>query len=172
MQQTFQVGLEPRVNLSQVRGDLEVHGWDKREISLEWEGQMSVVNQEGNTLTLANCTDDVTIWAPHDTDVRVHELKGDAEVQDIRRIELVEVKGDVDLTNIGADANLENIGEAVSLNNIGGDVTVQKASSVRTHRKIGGDASLTQVPLVEIEAVGADLDLREEIGRASCRERV
>lgn len=160
MQQTFQVGLEPRINLTRIEGSLEVHGWDKREISLECDDE-NQVQQEGNTLTLLHCNDDLTIWAPYDTDVRVNGLAGDAEVQDIRRIELVEVKGDVELTNIGADANLENIGEAVSLVNIAGDLTLQKASSLRTRRKIEGDASVRQVPLVEIETVSGDLELRE-----------
>lgn len=161
MQQTFQVGPEPRVNFIGGKGDLEVIGWDKREISLEWEGQTNDLHQEGNSLTLTNSDDDVKIWTPYDTDMRVENLKGDVEVRDIRRIELKDVKGDVELTNIGADANLENIGEAVSLENIDGDLTVQKASSVRARRKIGGDADLHAVPLVEIEMVGGDLDLRE-----------
>ena len=159
MQQTFPVELEPRVSLAQVKGDLEVKGWDRREISLELDDHAGNLHQEGNALMLANCSGDITLWVPFDADIRVEGLGGEVTAQDIRRIELKDVRGDVELRNIGADANLENIGEAISLTNIGGDLKVQSASSLRARRKIGGDASLQDVPLVEIETVGADLDM-------------
>ena len=160
MQQTFPVGPEPRVNLAQVSGDLKVRGWDKREISLKYDEHAGDVHQEGNVLMMANCASDLEIWAPYDTEIRVDGLGGEVSAQEIRRIELKNVRGDVDLKNIGADASLLNIGEAVSLTDIGGDVQVQKASSLRARRKIGGDASLQDVPLIEIEAVGGDLNIR------------
>jgi hypothetical protein len=159
MQQTFLVEKEARVNLTKVRGDLEVRGWDKREISLDWEDRSGNLQQEGNLLMLANCSSDVEIWAPYDVEIRVEGLGGDVSAQDIRRIELKDVRGKVTLRNIGADANLEYIGEAVSLMEIGGDLEVQKASSLRARRKIGGDAKLQDIRLVEIEAVRADLEL-------------
>src|SRR5258708_2291830 len=159
MQQTFPVELEPRVSLAQVKGDLEVKGWDRREISLELDDHAGNLHQEGNALMLANCSGDITLWVPFDAEILVEGLGGEVSAQDIRRIELKDVRGDVELRNIGADANLENIGEAISLTNIGGDLQVLKASSLRARRKIGVDASLQDVPFVEIETVGADLDI-------------
>lgn len=159
MQQTFPVGLEPRVSLTQVSGDLEVRGWDKREISLDYDEHSSNFHQEGNALMLANCADDIEIWAPYDAEILVDGLGGEVSAQDIRRVELKNVRGDVELKNIGADANLENIGEAIALTDIGGDVQIQKASSLRARRKIGGDTDLQDVPLVEIETVGGDLEI-------------
>ncbi len=161
MQQTFSVEREARVILTRVGGDLEVNGWDKQEISVEYDDHTDVLQQEGNTLTLANCSGDVTLWVPNDTDVRVDGLKGDVSARDIRRVELKNVRGDVELNSIGIDANLENIGEAIFLENISGDVEIQRASSLRTRRKIEGEASLSEVPLVEIETVSGDLDIRQ-----------
>ena len=161
MQQTFPVEKEARINLSRVRGDLEVRGWDKREISLKWDERAGNLSQEGNVLQLANCASDIEVWAPYDVEVRVEGLDGDASAQDIRRVELKDVRGSVNLRNIGADANLEYIGEAISLTDIAGDLEVQKASSLRARRKIGGDARLQDVRLVEIEAVKADLNLQQ-----------
>lgn len=160
MQQTFPVEREPRVILTKVGGDLEVHGWDKREISVDYDDHTDILQQEGNTLMLANCSGDVTLWVPNDTDVRVDGLKGDVSARDIRRVELKGVRGDVELNTIGIDANLENIGEAIFLENISGDVEIQRASSLRTRRKIEGAANLNEVSLVEIETISGDLEMR------------
>lgn len=166
MQQTFPAELEPRISLTQASGDLVVKGWDKREISLNYDGENGNFHQEGNTLMLANCRDDVEIWAPYDTEIRVDGLNGEVYAQDIRRIELKDVQGDVELKNIGADVSLTKIGEAIALTDIGGDLLVQQASSLRARRKIGGDADLQNVPLVEIETVGGDLEI-EQVEMAS-----
>lgn len=161
MQQTFSVEREARINLTRIHGDLEVKGWDNREISLEWEGQSGDLQQEGNVFMLVDCAGDVKISAPYDVEIRVEGLGGEASAQDIRRIELKDVHGDVELENIGADANLENIGEAIYLMDIGGDLHVQKAPSLRARRKIGGDAELQEVPRIQIDAVGADLKVQQ-----------
>jgi hypothetical protein len=161
MQQTFPVELEPRVSLTRVSGDLEVKGWDRREISLEWDDHTSDFHQEGNTLMLADCASDVAIRAPYDTEIRVQGLGGEVFAQDIQRVELKDVNSDVELKNIGKDAILEKIGEAILLEDIAGDLQVQDASSLRARRKIGGDATLQNVPLIEIEMVGADLEIHE-----------
>lgn len=160
MQQTFQVEKEARINLTKVRGDLKIQGADKREISLDWDGHSGDLHQEGNVLILADCADDVEIVAPYDVEIVVQGVGGDVFAQQVRRVELKDVHGKVELHDIGATANLEYIGEAISLTDIGGDLEVQKAASLRARRKIGGDARLQDIPLVEIEAVRADLDLR------------
>jgi hypothetical protein len=162
MQQTFSTGPEPRIRLDRVGGDLEVHGWDKREISLDWDGAQGGGQQEGNVLMLANCTGDLTLHVPYDADVRLEgSLGGDAEARDIRRIELKQVGGDVELTNIGIDAPPEQSGEAILIQEMHGELNIRRASSVRTRGKINGDATLEEVVLVEIETVEGDLELRE-----------
>ena len=161
MQQTFPVEREARVNLTKVRGDLEVRGWDREEISVGWDNQSGTVRQEGNALTLANCAGDIKIQVPYDAEVRVEGLSGDVSAQNIRRIELKDVRGDVELNDIGIDANLEYMGEAVSLTDIGKDLAVQHVASLRARRKIGGKARLQDIRLVEIEAVRSDLELHQ-----------
>lgn len=159
MQHTFPAELESRIHMTQASGDLKVRGWEKREISLDYDGENGNFRQEGNTLMLANCASDIEIWTPFDTEIRVDGLGGEVYAQDIRRIELNNVQGDVELKNIGADASLTNIGEAIALTDIGGDLQVHQAPSLRARRKIGGDADLREVPLIEIETVGGDLNL-------------
>lgn len=159
MQQTFPMDLEPRVNLTQVNGDVEITGWEKREISLDLQDEDSNFYQEGNTFTLVHYSGDLTLRVPYDTEIRIEELRGTTSAQDIRRIDFKNVHGDITLQNIGAGINTEAGGEAIALTDIAGDLKVQKASSLRARRKLAGDVKLEDVPLVEIEAVGADLDM-------------
>jgi DUF4097 and DUF4098 domain-containing protein YvlB len=161
MQQTFSVGPEPRVSLTRVSGDLQVRGWDRREISLDWDEHGSNFHQEGNALILTDCAGDIELRVPYDTEIRVEGLGGEVLAQDIRRVELKDVRGDVELRDIGADASLEYIGAAVSLTDIGGDLQVQKATSLHARGKIGGDADLQEVPLIEIETVGGDVTIHQ-----------
>lgn len=157
MQQTFSMEPEPRVSLTRAGGDLKVTGWSRPEISLDWDERAGNVHQEGNVLILLDCPGDIELSVPSDTEICVEDLGGEVCVQDVRRIELRNVRGDVELKNIGADVQLEYAGEAVSLTDIGGDLHVQRASSVRAYRKIGGDADIQDVSRIELETAGADL---------------
>ncbi|HVU69885.1 MAG TPA: hypothetical protein VHD63_22310 [Ktedonobacteraceae bacterium] len=161
MQQTFSVEKEARILLARIHGDLEVRGWDGQGIRLERDTESGVVQQEGNMLSLSNCSGDIELLVPFDAEVRAESVDGEVEVQDIRRVELKNIHGDVQLRNIGVDANLDYIGEAISLIDIDKDVEIQKASSLRTRRKIGGEARIQEVRLAEIEAVRSDLELRQ-----------
>lgn len=167
MQQTFSAGQEPRVSLGRVEGDLKISGWDRREISIKWDGGSGDLYQEGSLVRLAHCSGDAVLQVPYDAEVRVEEsVGGDVEAQRIGRIELRNVGGDVELENIGGDATLENISEAVLITDMGGDLVVKQAPSVRTRQKVGGDATLEGVPLVEMETVGGDANL-EDVGAVS-----
>jgi hypothetical protein len=162
MQQTFQLAKEPRIRLIKVNGDLEVRGWDRQEISVEWNGDAGDLQPEDNVLTLNDCRGDVELRVPYDTEIRVEgSLSGDAEADSVRRIELKNVRGDVKLKNIGIDVNLEGIDETVLLENIAGDVSVRRAASVRIKKRVGADVTLAEVPLIEIETVGADLTIQK-----------
>ena len=81
MQQTFSVTENSRIRIARLRGDLEVRGWDKREISLEWEDDSGSLNQEGNTLTLLDNSGDVAIFAPYDVELQAENLNGEVEVE-------------------------------------------------------------------------------------------
>jgi hypothetical protein len=158
MEQTFSVERDVRINLTRVRGSLTVQGWDQREVRLRWEDEGSSPTLEGNVVSLAHCADDLEVWTPYDAELRVEGVDSDVSAQDVKRIELKDVRGTVELRNIGIDANLE-AGEAILITEIGGDLEVQRAASLRTRRKIGGAAKLQDVPQVMIEAVRSDLDL-------------
>jgi vacuolar-type H+-ATPase subunit H len=162
MQQTFSMEPEPRVSLLRAGGDLEVRGWDRREISLDWDAHEGDVRQEGNTLILLSCAGDIRLRVPYDTEMCIEDLAGDVFAQDVRRAELKNVQGDVALENVGVALSLEDGGEAISLTDLGGDLRVRRASSLRVYHRVEGNADVQEVAIVEIDAVGADL----QIGRA------
>src|SRR5260370_20987126 len=109
---------------------------------------------------IIECSGELELEVPTDAELTVTKLKGDVSIEGVRRVELEEVGGDVELQNIGIGADREKIGEAVALTVLRGDLEVTNASSLRAQREIRGDASLTNVALLEIETVCADLSLQ------------
>src|SRR5713101_1746221 len=159
MQQTFPVGNEPRVIIAQVRGDLKVSAWDQPSIAVDADGRVTELHQEGDALVIIECSGDLELQVPTSTEIRVTNLRGDVSIEDVRRVELEDIAGDVELQNIGIGTDVEKIGEAIALTGLHADVTVTNATSLRARGEIGGDASISDVALVEIETVGADLNL-------------
>lgn len=159
--QTFAVNQQPRVIIEQLSGDLEVHSWDNSSIRLETDDRVSELYQEGNALIIRNCDGDLELTVPIDTDILATDVDGDVEIHDVRRVELKSVNSDVELENIGADVDLENIGEAALLISLAADLHVTNVPALRSREGIGGDASISNVALVEIEAVGADLRIEQ-----------
>ena len=159
MQQTFPVGNEPRVIIAQVRGDLKVSAWDQPSIAVDADGRVTELHQEGDALVIIECSGDLELQVPTSTEIRVTNLRGDVSIEDVRRVELEDIAGDVELQNIGIGTDVEKIGEAIALKGLHADVTVTNATSLRARGEIGGDASISDVALVEIETVGADLNL-------------
>ena len=53
-------------------------------------------------------------------------LKGDVSIGGVRRVELVDIGGDVTLHDIGIGVDIEKIGEAVALKDLRGDVRVDQ----------------------------------------------
>ncbi|TMB84221.1 MAG: DUF4097 domain-containing protein [Chloroflexi bacterium] len=160
-QQTFTVGIAPRVIITQVQGDLSVQVWKEQAISVETDDTVGGFEQEGNTLTIIDCDGDLKLKVPEDTGIKATNVMGNAEIEGIRRAELENVAGDVTLNNISGDAELENVGEAIELTNLGGDLEATNSPALRVRHSVGGDATLKKVAFVEIETVGGDLSVEE-----------
>ena len=159
MQQTFSFDTEPRVIIAQVRGDLRVSTWDQPTIAVEADGRVTELHQEGNSLMIMECSGDLELHVPAGTEINVTNLRGDASINGVRRVELVDIGGDVELQNIGIGVDIEKIGEAIALTDLRADLRVTNATSLRSRGVIGADALLSHVALVEIETVGSDLSL-------------
>jgi hypothetical protein len=161
MQQTFPAEKEPKVIISQVRGELKASAWDQASIAVEADDHVAELYQEGDSLMIMECSGDLELYVPADTEIRVTSLKGEVSIAGVRRVELEDIGGDVELQNIGSGEDIEKIGEAIALTGLHGELNVTNASSLRARGEIRGDASLTNVALVEIETVGGELSLNK-----------
>ena len=160
-QQIFSVGEAPRITITRLQGDLQVRAWDERTISVETDGAVDDLQQEGDLLTILGCDDDLMLMAPFDTSIQSSDLSGDAMLEGVRRVALNKVAGDVVLKNISGDAGVENIGAAVELTSLDGDLVVFNTPVLHVRHTVGGDAQIKQVGVVEIETVGGDLSLEQ-----------
>ena len=69
MQQTFPVGSEPKVIITQVRGDLNVRVWDQSAIGVDADGRVAQLYQEGDALMIREGRGDLELHVPFDTEI-------------------------------------------------------------------------------------------------------
>ncbi len=160
MQQTFPVNKEPRVVIERVEGDLIVSAWDGGSISIESGGDFSRLYQEGNSLFINDCGDDLVLRVPADTEIRAEMVEGDVSIKQVRRVALHVLSGDVVLERIGEGVDVELIGEAIEIANVSGDLVVRDSSSLRAREGVEGDASISNVALIEMERVEGDISIQ------------
>ena len=161
MQQTFPAGKESKIIIKQLNGDLSARAWEQPLISIETDGSVTQVTQEGDIVMIVNCDDDLALHVPPDTEIHVTNAKGDLSLANLRRVELKNIAGDVVLDTIGVGADIEQIGEAIAVAELSGDLLVNNASSLRGREEVQGDVTLTNVALIEMENVGGDLALKQ-----------
>lgn len=161
MQQTFPAGKESKIIIKQLNGDLSARAWEQPLISIETDGSVTQVTQEGDIVMIVNCDDDLALHVPPDTEIHVTNAKGDLSLTNLRRVELKNIAGDVVLDTIGVGADIEQIGEAIAVAELSGDLLVNNASSLRGREEVQGDVTLTNVALIEMENVGGDLALKQ-----------
>lgn len=159
-QQTFAVSEMPRIVITRVKGDLSVKPWDQREVSVDVDGRVGGIQQEGDALLISDCSSDLELMMPSDASIKVSSVGGDVEISGVRRVELENVGGDVELQDISGDASAETIGEAVDLTNIGGDLSVSNVLALRVRRRVGGSAELAQIGQIEMEAISGDCEVQ------------
>src|SRR6266566_593201 len=166
-QQTFSVDRNPRVMITQVKGSLSVQAWKERTISVEMAGTVAELRQEGDTLIINGSEGDLTLWVPGipnfaksiTTDISVTQLSDNAMIEGAGDVVLKSIGGNVVLRNIGGDAELENVHAAAELTNIGGDLRATSMPSLVARKGIGGDATLSDIAQVEVDAVGGSMEL-------------
>ena len=156
MQQTFSVNREPRVQIENIDGDLRVTAWEAGTVGLKTEGLIGEMYQEGDTIVIRSCEEDLFLQVPFDSTIRASNVAGDVSIQQVRRVELQGIEGDVLLEHIGQDVDVE----AVTVSNISGDLVVRDATTLRAREGVEGDATINAVPLVEIERVEGDMSLQ------------
>jgi hypothetical protein len=160
MQQTFPVNEKPRILIEAVNGDLSVSPWDSRSVNVSTEGHIDRLYQEGEAVVIQGCDDDLLLQVPNDAEINVRNTDGDVLIKQVRRVELHDIQGDVVLDRIGEGVDIELIGEAIAITHIAGDLVVRDTSSLRVRENVEGDASISNVALLEVERIDGDMSLQ------------
>lgn len=166
MQQTFPAGTAQRIVINKVRDNLSVYGWDQQTIQVDASGQIEQLQPEGDALIITASSDSLKLHVPFETIIIAHSVRGDAKVEGVRQVDLMEVSGDVGVKHIGGNVSLTHIHGDTGLNEIDGDVTltdiegdlmVKNVPVVRVGNRVAGDVAFMNVARVEIDKVESDL---------------
>ncbi len=150
-QQTFAVGRRPRVVIRSMNGNLTVRPWNERSISVEADGPIPELYQEGDTLVINGCQSNLDLFVPY-----VKKLFGTASL--VTDISVTDLNGTATMENVGS-VDLSNVSGAVELTQVNGSLRATGAPTLREHRGIGGDAMLSNISRIELGAVGGSLRL-------------
>ncbi len=149
--QTFDAGAEPRIVVTDVNGDIRIRVWDAGTVLVETDASPRELVCAEMILTIGGCDDDLDLRVPGGSTISVTRLDGDIAVEGVRRIELAQVRGDVDL---------EHIAEAVEATDLAGDLDVVHTPIVLVRGIVGGEVDLADVTRIEIEAVADDMSIQ------------
>src|SRR5579885_378909 len=166
-QQTFPVsGKNPRVVITRLEGYLNVHPWEKQEISVSADGPIEVLRQDGDIVTITDCKSDLELWIPSNinrivssvtTDIIGTALSRGATIERAGNVELKEVGGSVTLKDTCGNAELTTINEGAELSNVGGNLRAAHMPRLHTRGGVGGNGTLLDVGQAEIEIIGGNL---------------
>ena len=180
-QQTFAVGKKPSVVITQVEGSLSVQTWKEPSIRVESAGTVAELRQEEDTVIISKCTGDLALWVPClgdrypaiknfgryiTTNISVTHLSGNVTIEGAGQVTLREIGGDVTLKNIAGDVALEQVGAVAELTNIGGNLSAASMPTLLVRNGVGGDASLSDIARLQVDAVGANVAL-DRVGAAT-----
>jgi hypothetical protein len=173
-QQTFAVGENPRVQITNVDGSLSIQTWQERSISVESTGTLDSLRQDGDTVIISDHTGDLSLFVPAirngfrwiTTDVSVTHLTGDASIEGAGEVILNDIKGNVTLKNIAGSVDIENVGAVAEVTNVGGNLRATSMPTLLARKGIGGEALVSDVARLEIDAVGGSAELNK-VGTAT-----
>ena len=167
-QQTVPVNPNASVLIHTVHGDLRVAGWERNELMAKTSGSLLELVSGTFPITVS-CDEDLIVYLPHASNVKVDQVSGDASLQALSGpVTLGPVDGDLTIKDLGpvtlgtvsGDVSLRNVG-ALNAESIAGDFTLRGGKGVCAVDTVGGDASIRDIDgMVAIENVGSDLYVR------------
>ncbi|HLZ63102.1 MAG TPA: hypothetical protein VKR06_39730 [Ktedonosporobacter sp.] len=156
---------KPRIVITHLEGNLVVRSWDKQEISVEANGELNGLQQEGDTLTITGCTGDLTLWIPAIknyifptiTSITASDVRRNATIEGAGNVELRDVGGNATLENIYGNAELVNVSEIAHITALGGNLRAAHLPKLLAQKGIGGNVTLLDTRQAEFDAIGGNL---------------
>jgi hypothetical protein len=141
-------GMEPKLLVELIDGDLTVEGIDDGRLTVRSRPQGKVsVDREGDCWVIRG-VQACRLAIPRGSQLVVTEVRGDLSVQGLASL--------VEIDRVGGDANLEDIAR-VRLETVGGNVRARRVAGGLTIRHGGGDGRLSDVPGPVDVSFGGDL---------------
>ncbi len=152
MQQTFPAAIGRRISIASIAGDLKVRGCDQQIISVTSDGDIGLLQSEGDVVMIHECEDTLELVVPYEQVITARDIDGDISAEHVRQIELYEVNGNVSLKAITGE---------VRLGHINGDLLVEEVPQVHARGNINGEVTCSRVKRLEISIVGGGLTVKE-----------
>jgi len=161
------------VEISVVRGELEVRGWDRSEIYVTGilDEQMTefVFDVDAENATIAVrvprstdnwCCDDgsnLKVYVPMGSQVNIASVSTDVRVLDLA--------GGLDVGAVSGDVDIKNVQERVMVALVSGDIDIQDARGRIRLKSVSGDVHASNIDgPMDMHSVSGDLTLRGASG--------
>jgi len=119
--QTLSLGSKPKIEISNVGGDLTVEGWERTALEARSDDSPRI-EQEGDKATLS-CGSDLNVSVPRGASLTISYVGGDLEVENL--------DGTVEVSFVGGDVVLQNIaGEVSFVGVIGGETKTENVRKI------------------------------------------
>ena len=180
-QQTFSVGRKPRVVISQGNGNLTVHSWKEPAIRIETEGSIAQLYQEGDTLIVTGCKQELQLWVPYIrpglvgmlgnkrlvTDISVTHQYGIVAIEDAGNVDLADITGNTEVTTVEGNLQATNMPTLQIQKGVGGNAVFSNISRIET-TAVGGSTRVEHAEMVTVGAVGGNLEAEQIGARLQC----
>lgn len=152
------LGLEPRIEIGNCSGNLEVRGSEHEETIIEYNGSPhpdeQVAHVQDGAATIDNLFSDCTIRMPRGGSLLAETVGGDMEVKDIG--------GTIEVGHLGGDCSARRIGTLTITESVAGSIEIKDCNGAVQIGTVGGDCSARRVGSLNIgAAVSGDLTLKD-----------
>jgi hypothetical protein len=158
--QSVRVGEHCVVNIDVTSADVTVKGWEQPEVAVAASPEQVNVHQDGDTVSIRPTpldSVDLVVHVPHQCDLNLHLVSGDAVLQDIT--------GQIAVQTMSGDITGRNLRGSAHLHSVSGDATLS-ASHLHdlTVDTVSGDtlleSALDDEGNYRVRTVSGDLRLR------------
>ncbi|MGD2156762.1 MAG: hypothetical protein PVG32_07805 [Anaerolineales bacterium] len=151
----------PIIIVDEIRGDLQVKGWDRSELVAKIGEEDDLVLVEGEEAIHLDCADDCILLLPHGASLQVRTILGDGAFKALEgELEVQEVAGDLVLRDVST-THLSTVSSDLSARRLRGDLEVNNVGGNAVIRDVDGQFSG--------DAIGGHLHLRDISGGVSAK---
>lgn len=153
--QTISTSLAPEIVIESVKGNLQVKGWDRPEVSLRANPDDLTYSEQEDVIRVS-CQSNCTLYLPQGATVRVEKVHGEARFKQLEdQLSIDEALGPVTLRHV-AETAIQSCHGDLFAKYIAGDLQTERVLGNAYIREVQGAC--------EIEEIAGNLDLRSVEG--------